>query len=121
MKPELIAHNAQDNRFGNTRPVNIYRSIYTDGGTPAIFSRVVEDGIEVEDLAVYTVCLSGYGITPQPGCAFIKDYSEGKGGVDVLVDNGIVEKVSDSPVSFGPFATTAWEVKIIAGADENTN
>ena len=109
--PQLIAENIEDNRFNNEIPVDIFQSVYAeDETTPAIFSMDKNN----EPFATYTVNLSGYDIFPEPGNTFIKDYGEGEGGIDILVDNGIVEKVSEKAISFGPFGTTAWEVKIIA-------
>lgn len=108
MNATLISDNVTDNRFDNDAPVSVFLSEYQDG-IPAIYS-VDEIGLP---FATYSVNLSGYGIMPLKGDTFIKDYNEGEGGIDVLIENNIVEKVSDTPVVFGPFNTKAWEVKII--------
>ena len=108
MNGQLISDNVVDNRFDNDAPVSVYLGEYQDG-IPALYS---VDNIGMP-FATYTVNLGDYGIFPVFGDTFIKDYSEGVGGIEVLVDSGIVEKVSDQPVVFGPFNSMAWEVKII--------
>ncbi|MFJ2662641.1 hypothetical protein [Arthrobacter koreensis] len=57
-----------------------------------------------------SINLEGYGLLPRPGNVFIKDWSEGSGVTESLVDSGLVEIVQTHTV--GPFDTTAYEVKV---------
>lgn len=57
------------------------------------------------------VNLDAYGLIPEPGHVFIKNYSEGIGITEQLVELGLVEKVRQ--VYFGPFDANAWEVRIL--------
>ena len=56
--------------------------------------------INGEPLSMPTVNLEDYGEKPQPGCVFVRDYSETEGLYDSLYTNGIVgEKIRT--VNFG--------------------
>lgn len=58
-----------------------------------------------------SVNLEAYGLTPQPGHVFIKDWSEGKGVADSLAEAGLVELITAYAV--GPFSTVAYEARVI--------
>lgn len=73
--------------WGETfRDARVYRSLYMDGVTPALFI----NGDDGEPLCAVTVNLSDYGIIPPPGQIIVKDYSEGEGLAEVLVDCGVL-------------------------------
>lgn len=87
--------------------VTLANSTYGDG-SPALVADFVYDGEgERETLSTN---LSYYGMTPEPGNVFIKDYSEHEGLTDALVKAGAVTMVR--PITFGPFNSGGFEVKL---------
>lgn len=70
----------------------------------------VFDGME-DYLATLYVDLSGYGAIPKEGAFWIKDYSEGKGLAAALEKAGVIVPTGRG-VMFGPFHTTATEVRL---------
>jgi len=59
-----------------------------------------------------TVCLIDYGLKPQPGNVFIKNYSECAGAAAELQKAGIVGPTI-CEITFGPFNTTVIECKLL--------
>lgn len=59
---------------------------------------------------VLSVNLEAYGLTPEPGNVFIKDWSEHSGLTKRLEEAGLVKAVHW--VTVGPFASTAYEVEV---------
>lgn len=57
-----------------------------------------------------SISLQGYGLTPEPGNVFIKDWSEHSGLTARLERAGLVKPVHALPV--GPFGSTAYEVQV---------
>lgn len=58
-----------------------------------------------------SVDLKAYDLVPEPGCVFVKDWSEHEGLTRRLTEAGLVEPVHD--VSVGPFNSTAYEVRVL--------
>lgn len=58
-----------------------------------------------------SINLSAYGLVPRTGCVFIKDWFEGTGMTDALVEAGAVEKVEY--LSVGQFNSPAWMVRVL--------
>ncbi|MFD8609493.1 hypothetical protein [Streptomyces sp. NPDC059631] len=54
--------------------------------------------------------LAGYGLTPEPGNVFIKDWSEHSGLTARLERAGLVKPVRELTV--GPFNSPAYEVQV---------
>lgn len=63
------------------------------------------------DRARLSVNLEAYGLTPEPGHVFIKDWSEGEGVAESLSESGLVQLTKKYVV--GPFATIAYEARVI--------
>lgn len=62
---------------------------------------------------VVSINLSQYGLRPEPGRVFIKNWSEHDGLADALVTAGVVEK--EVPVWVGPFRSQAFSCRVIGG------
>lgn len=73
--------------------VDISTEQYVDG-TMALLVPDGEGGFEN-----ISVNLGQYGLYPQPGCVFVKDYASDEGLVKSLVAAGVVEIVR--PIKFG--------------------
>ena len=58
-----------------------------------------------------SVNLEAYGLTPEPGHVFIKDWSEGEGVAESLSESGLVQLTKKYAV--GPYATIAYEARVI--------
>lgn len=71
--------------------------------------------VDAEELIgeVISVNLAAYGLEAPEGHVYIKDWSEHSGLADSLQEHGAVQKVSS--VKVGPFSSTAWLVRVIAG------
>lgn len=67
-----------------------------------------EDGESDERL---TTNLSSYGYVPAPDEVFVKDWSEGQGVAQSLIDAGLAEKVEELHV--GPFQSRAFRLRLI--------
>lgn len=77
-----------------------------------------ETAIDIVDLdegpfATATVNLEVYGLAPEPGNVFIKDYSETAGIWEFLVDLGVIGKPIRE-VFFGPYDAKAQECPLLA-------
>ncbi|MFD4577408.1 hypothetical protein ACFWNK_34110 [Streptomyces sp. NPDC058417] len=57
-----------------------------------------------------SISLQGYGLTPEPGNIFIKDWSEHSGLTARLAQVGLVKPVC--ALAVGPFGSTAYEVEV---------
>ncbi|MEV7952888.1 hypothetical protein [Streptomyces sp. NPDC088141] len=57
-----------------------------------------------------SVSLQGYGLTPEPGNVFIKDWSEHSGLMASLARAGLVKVVHSLTV--GPYLSKAYEVRM---------
>ena len=57
-----------------------------------------------------SVNLETYGLIPDPGCVFIKDWSEHSGLAERLQVAGLVKIIRSFTV--GPFSSTAFEVEV---------
>ncbi|MGW0538520.1 hypothetical protein [Streptomyces sp. NPDC003032] len=57
-----------------------------------------------------SISLQGYGLTPERGNVFIKDWSEHSGLTARLERAGLVKPVHELTV--GPFGSTAYEVQV---------
>ncbi|MFF8902526.1 hypothetical protein ACF082_34215 [Streptomyces lydicus] len=57
-----------------------------------------------------SISLQGYGLTPEPGNVFIKDWSEHSGLTARLERAGLVKPVH--ALNVGPFGSTAYEVQV---------
>lgn len=102
--------------WGETfRDARVYRSLYTDGVTPALFINA-DDG---EPLCTVTVNLSDSGIFPPPGEIIVKDYSENEGLAEVLVACGLLSltgrEVIGSRCLFAKVLTTPASVMSALG------
>lgn len=91
---------------------DLLREEYMDGTAALSCSVWDTDYEEYVPGEVLSTNLGGYGLYPAEGNVFIKDYSEHKGLTDSLVEGGAVEVVRK--VTFGPFNTNAYEVKVTA-------
>ena len=80
---KIIAENIQFKKWNCDVVLDCYAADKTD-------ALVLIDHETSERIATATSCLAGYGFTPPPGCAAIKDYSENEGMLEALVDAGIV-------------------------------
>lgn len=58
-----------------------------------------------------SINLEAYGLTPNPGHVFIKDWSEHRGLANSLADAGLVQLTEKYAV--GQFASTAYEARVI--------
>lgn len=70
---------------------------------------------EGELLSTPTVNLEAYGLRPERGSVYVKNYSEGEGMLEVLTKGGIVEPGARME-AFGPFDTTASEARLSEAA-----
>lgn len=59
-----------------------------------------------------SISLDVYGLRPNPGNVFVKDWSEHEGLAASLQDAGVVEIVARHHV--GPFQSRAYEVQVLA-------
>ncbi|WP_405824175.1 hypothetical protein OG705_29050 [Streptomyces sp. NBC_00838] len=57
-----------------------------------------------------SISLRNYGLTPEPGNVFIKDWSEHSGLTARLAQAGLVKPVHTLTV--GPYQSTAYEVQV---------
>ncbi|MEV0445757.1 hypothetical protein AB0I84_20910 [Streptomyces spectabilis] len=57
-----------------------------------------------------SISLQAYGLTPEPGHVFIKDWSEHSGLTARLAQAGLVTPVR--ALTVGPFRSTAYEVQV---------
>ncbi|WP_405749291.1 hypothetical protein OG232_04250 [Streptomyces sp. NBC_01411] len=57
-----------------------------------------------------SISLQDYGLTPEPGNVFIKDWSEHSGLTARLERAGLVKPVH--ALTVGPFGSTAYEVQV---------
>lgn len=57
-----------------------------------------------------SISLRGYGLTPEPGNVFIKDWSEHLGLTARLAQAGLVKPVQ--ALTVGGFGSTAYEVQV---------
>ncbi|MFE6939588.1 hypothetical protein [Streptomyces chartreusis] len=57
-----------------------------------------------------SISLQGYGLTPEPGNVFIKDWSEHSGLTARLTQAGLVQPVH--ALTAGPFGSKAYEVQV---------
>ncbi|MFE0138485.1 hypothetical protein ACFWY6_44155, partial [Streptomyces sp. NPDC059037] len=57
-----------------------------------------------------SICLQGYGLAPEPGNVFIKDWSEHSGLTARLAQAGLVKPVR--ALTVGPFGSTAYAVQV---------
>ncbi|NUQ96115.1 MAG: hypothetical protein HOY79_05970 [Streptomyces sp.] len=64
----------------------------------------------VEGPEPISISLQGYGLTPEPGNVFIKDWSEHSGLAARLAQAGLVKPVH--ALTVGPFGSTAYEVQV---------
>jgi hypothetical protein len=53
---------------------------------------VLEDANDGEPVATCSINLEEYGLIPDPGKVFIKEYSENKGMTQALIDAGVIER-----------------------------
>lgn len=105
----------QIERWGETIEVGVELGYY-GSGTRAM-KLVTETG---EVYAIPSVNLmEGYGLIPKPGCLFIKDYAESEGMVEALVNANVVI-LTGRRVTFGPYDTSATEVRLVDDPDERT-
>lgn len=88
--------------------VRVYRGEYPQAGGMGV-SLTSDEG---EPLASVSVNLSFYGLTPDEGCIFVKDYAEGEGMLDSLTEAGLLEPTGRT-VTFGPYDTTAREARVL--------
>lgn len=98
-----------DNRFNNNQPVHIIKAEYGDGSIALI------GHTNNEVFCTYTLCLTSYGLTPNQGNVYIKDYSEGSGAINILEENGIVQRISNEPIRIGSFNSPVWEAQLLVG------
>lgn len=76
-----------------------------------------ETAIDIVDLdeglfATATVNLEAYGLAPEPGNVFIKDYSENRGIWEFLVEIGVIgNPIREVP--FGPYDAKAQECPLL--------
>lgn len=73
---------------------------------------LLDEHDEESPASVISINLDMYGLEPQDDTVFIKDWSENSGLTDSLVDAGVVAVVNTHQV--GPFASTAYEVRVLA-------
>ena len=76
---------------------------YADGSLALIASATDEDGFP--DQETLSINLGVYGLTPPPGCVYVKDYSEHEGLPQALVEAGV--GTIENAVTFGPFNASA--------------
>lgn len=76
---------------------------YADGSLALIASATDEDGFPDEE--TLSINLGVYGLTPPPGCVYVKDYSEHRGLPQALVTAGV--GTIEGAVTFGPFGSAA--------------
>lgn len=74
------------NHYDGPIDVEVTRYLSSDGGL-AIVLITREDGYP-DLLSKLTINLEGQGETPNPGCVFVKDYSENEGILDAFVKKG---------------------------------
>ncbi len=67
---------------------DIYLTAYPVDDTPAIFLTEM-DSLRQE--IVVTRNMSGYGVTPDTRCVFVKDYDENRGILETLIKEGLFE------------------------------
>ena len=84
-------------------------STYADGSTA--LQLWTDEGPEV-----LSTNLTVYGMHPDQGNVFIKDYSEHEGVAQALVKLGLAEIVREVPI--GGYGARGYEVKILAPAVE---
>jgi len=51
---------------------------------------IIEEATTGEQLATVTVSMQGYGVKPDAGCIFVKDYGENEGLAQALVDANVI-------------------------------
>ncbi|MFI5702654.1 hypothetical protein ACIA78_21735 [Streptomyces xanthochromogenes] len=73
-------------------------------------NRLLELEIDKGPAEPISISLQGYGLTPEPGNVFIKDWSEHCGLTARLAKTGLVTHVRT--LTIGPFLTTAYEVQV---------
>jgi hypothetical protein len=93
--------------------IEITGDLLTDE-TRSILELIGRDDEEWPESEVLNVSLEAYGLYPEPGCIFIKDWSEHGGVTDSLVAIGAVEIVR--ALAAGPFNSRAYEVRILGAA-----
>lgn len=104
-----------DNRFGNIIPVELQVMQYAMGDTALV------GFTHGQHFCTYSINLIDHFLLPEDyNYVFIKNYSDGKGAIDVLESQGIVERVKypggdadDGTVCFGGFDATAVYARII--------
>lgn len=84
---------------------------YIDGSTAIQIVGDCGEGFE-EPISTATVCLEEYGMTPEPGRVFIKDWSENEGTLLALQKAGIVGPTLNK---VGAGFATAYEVELKVG------
>lgn len=83
---------------------SLFTSTYVDGATA--LQLMTEEGPET-----LSVNLSAYGLHPDPGNVFIKDYSEHEGLAQALVKAGLAEIVRE--VVIGGYGARGHELKLV--------
>lgn len=87
---------------------DLYLTRYADGTNALAIGRESEGWLEP-----ISINLTGYAMYPLHDTIYIPDYSEHKGTYAALVEAGVVAETVDDNVVFGPFATTAYEIRLV--------
>jgi hypothetical protein len=66
----------------------VIKALYAADHSIRLDLRAIDDG---DPIAVATVCLVAYGLTPPDEHCYIKDYSENAGMLGALIDAGVIE------------------------------
>ena len=85
--------------------VDIVRGEYANGELSLLL--VAADG---GPIAHATINLEEVGFAPEPGCFFIKNYSEHEGLGDALIKAGVVQR-THRRVKYGPWDASADEYR----------
>lgn len=99
---------AIDAKYINMKNAQVSVEKYTDGTLGLIAQDEDEEGYPNEEH--FSVNLAAYGLTPDDGCVFIKDYSEHEGLAKALEGLGL--GTIARTFQFGPFSSNAHEFKL---------
>lgn len=91
MEPRLITIIPEfDITYATESDAQVWESEYVDNPVLALLITANNDAWPPEKICTPTVNLSGYGLFPEEGNVFIKNYAENEGVREVLEEAGII-------------------------------